>query len=49
MLLAVGVVEVLAGGEDFNRLGSRLDEFVEQARMESFLYIDVRRYRLQHQ
>src|SRR5260370_26793792 len=49
MLLAIGVVEVLACGEDFDRLGSRLDELVEQARMEPFLYIDVCRYRPQHQ
>jgi hypothetical protein len=49
MLLAVGVVEVLAGGEDFDRLGSRFDQLVEQARMEPFLYIDVCRYRPQHQ
>src|ERR1017187_2865575 len=47
VLLAVGVVEVLAGGEDFDGLGSRLDEFVEQARMQSFLHINVRRYRLE--
>ena len=49
MLLAIGVVEVLAGGEDFDRLGSRLDELVEQARMEPFLHIDVCRYRPLHQ
>ena len=49
MLLAIGVVEVLAGGEDFDRLGSGLDEFVEQARMEPLFYIDVCRYRPQHQ
>ena len=49
MLLAVGVVEVLAGGEDFDGLGSRLDQFVEQARMEAFFDIDVRRDSLLHQ
>jgi hypothetical protein len=49
VLLAIGVVEMLAGGEDFDRLRSRLDEFVEQARMEPFLHIDVCRYRPQHQ
>ena len=49
MLLAIGVIEVLAGGEDFDRLGSPLDQLVKQARMESFLYIDVCRYSPQHQ
>src|SRR4029077_5521039 len=49
MLLPIGVVKVLARGEDFDRLGSGLDELVEQARMEPFLYIDVCRYRPQHQ
>src|SRR5208282_1829967 len=49
MLLAVGVVEMLAGSEDFDRLGPGLDELVEQARMEPFLYVDVCRYGPQHQ
>jgi hypothetical protein len=49
VLLAVGVIEVLARGEDFDGLGSGFDEIVEQARMQPFLYIDVRRYRPQHQ
>ena len=49
VLLAIGVVEVLAGSKDFDGLGSGLDELVEQARMEPFFYIDVRRDRLEHQ
>jgi hypothetical protein len=40
---------MLARGEDFDGLGSGFDEIVEQARMQPFLYIDVRRYRPQHQ
>ena len=49
MLLAIRIVEVLAGGEDFDRLRSRLDQLIEQSRMEPFLHIDVCRYRPQHQ
>src|SRR5450432_4451978 len=41
VLLAVGVVEMLARGKNLNQLGSRLDQLIEQARMEPFFYINV--------
>ncbi len=41
VLFAIGVVEVLPGGEDFDRLRSGFYELIEQARMEPFLHINV--------
>ena len=41
VLLAVGVVEMLARGKNLDRLGSRFHQLIEQAGMQPFLHIDV--------
>src|SRR5579862_4542251 len=48
VLLAVGVVDVLAGGKNLNRLGAATRESVEQAGMQPLLHINICRYRVQH-
>jgi hypothetical protein len=48
MLLAVGVIEVLAGGEDFDRLCPAPHQTIQQARMEPLLDVHVGGHGFQH-
>jgi hypothetical protein len=48
MLFAVGVVDVLACGKQFNRLRPTPDQSVQQARVQALFHINVCRYRVKH-
>jgi hypothetical protein len=41
-MLAAGVVEVLAGGKDLNRLGARAGSYFEQPRVQTLIEKQVR-------
>jgi hypothetical protein len=49
MLLAIGVVQVLSRGKNFNGLRPASHQSIQQAGMQPFLHINERGYRFQHQ